>query len=89
MDLKLLDPACGSGSFLTRAYDELTHYFEKKYQQANLFTRFRILTGNIYGVDLDAQAVEIAQLNLLLKTLQARTKLPRPEETLCIRTAIS
>jgi adenine-specific DNA methylase len=76
MDLKVLDPACGSGSFLIRAYDELTSYFEKKDRQANLFTRFRVLTGNIYGVDLDAQAVEIAQLNLLLKTLQTRTKLP-------------
>ncbi len=76
MDIKVLDPACGSGSFLIKAYDELAGYFERKDQQANLFTKFRILTGNIYGVDLDAQAVEIAQLNLLLKTLQSRTKLP-------------
>lgn len=76
MDLKVLDPACGSGSFLIKAYDELTNYFEQKDRQVNLFTRFRILTGNIYGVDLDAQAVEIAQLNLLLKTLSRRAKLP-------------
>ena len=76
MDLKVLDPACGSGSFLIRAYDELVDYFEKKDKQKNLFTGFRILTGNIYGVDLDAQAVEIAQLNLLLKTLSSRVKLP-------------
>ncbi|MBI5892921.1 MAG: N-6 DNA methylase, partial [Deltaproteobacteria bacterium] len=76
MDLKVLDPACGSGSFLIRAYDELVNYFEKKDKQANLFTRFRILTANIYGVDLDAQAVEIAQLNLLLKTLSTKARLP-------------
>ena len=76
MELKVLDPACGSGSFLIRAYGELAGYFERKDRQANLFTRFRILTGNIYGIDLDAQAVEIAQLNLLLKTLSTRTKLP-------------
>src|SRR3990167_8853451 len=76
MDLKVLDPACGSGSFLIRAYDELVNYFEKKDKQANLFTKFRILTANIYGVDLDAQAVEIAQLNLLLKTLSTKARLP-------------
>ncbi|MBI5748135.1 MAG: N-6 DNA methylase, partial [Nitrospinae bacterium] len=76
IDLKVLDPACGSGSFLIRAYDELVNYFEKKDKQANLFTKFRILTANIYGVDLDAQAVEIAQLNLLLKTLSTKAKLP-------------
>ena len=76
IDLKVLEPACGSGSFLIRAYDELVNYFEKKDKQANLFTKFRILTANIYGVDLDAQAVEIAQLNLLLKTLSTKARLP-------------
>ena len=76
MDLKVLEPACGSGSFLIRAYNELVNYFEKKDKQANLFTKFRILTANIYGVDLDAQAVEIAQLNLLLKTLSTKARLP-------------
>ncbi len=76
MDIKVLDPACGSGSFLIKAYDEIASYFERKDRQPNLFTKFRILTGNIYGVDLDAQAVEIAQLNLLFKTLIGRSKLP-------------
>src|SRR3989338_117503 len=76
IDLKVLEPACGSGSFLIRAYNELVNYFEKKDKQANLFTKFRILTANIYGVDLDAQAVEIAQLNLLLKTLSTKARLP-------------
>ena len=36
-----------------------------------------ILTGNLYGVDLDAQAVEIARLNLLLKAVNQRGELPR------------
>jgi hypothetical protein len=35
-----------------------------------------ILTGNLYGVDLDAQAVEIARLNLLLKAVNQRGELP-------------
>jgi len=36
-----------------------------------------ILTGNLYGADLDAQAVEIARLNLLLKAVNQRGELPR------------
>jgi hypothetical protein len=38
--------------------------------------RMEILTGNLYGVDLDAQAVEIARLNLLLKAVNQRGLLP-------------
>ena len=70
--IKVLDPACGSGSFLTVAYDKIAGSIDN----LSLFTKFDILKDNIYGVDLDAQAVEIAQLNLLLKVLSQRTKLP-------------
>ncbi|MEX1014358.1 MAG: Eco57I restriction-modification methylase domain-containing protein, partial [Candidatus Paceibacterota bacterium] len=48
----------------------------------SLFTKFDILKDNIYGVDLDTQAVEIAQLNLLLKVLSQRTKLPTLQHNL-------
>ncbi|MBU1355093.1 MAG: N-6 DNA methylase [Candidatus Edwardsbacteria bacterium] len=76
--IKVLDPACGSGSFLTAAYDEILG----KVANPNLFTKFDILKDNIYGVDLDAQAVEIAQLNLLLKVLTQKTKLPSLQHNL-------
>jgi len=42
----------------------------------DLARRMEILTGNLYGVDLDAQAVEIARLNLLLKAVNQRGLLP-------------
>jgi len=81
MNLKILDPACGSGSFLIRAFGEIDNYLtEKRSQKGKLdfdtFRRKEILGKNIYGVDLDRQAVEIAQLNLLLKTLSTRERLP-------------
>jgi len=44
--------------------------------------RLRILRDNIYGVDLDPQAVEIARLNLLLKTLHRRALLPKLEDNI-------
>jgi len=42
----------------------------------DLARRMEVLTGNLYGVDLDAQAVEIARLNLLLKAVNQRGLLP-------------
>ena len=74
--IKVLDPARGSGSFLIAAYDKILETLEKQNPQISLFTKFDILKDNIYGVDLDEQAVEIAQLNLLLKVLTQRAKLP-------------
>jgi len=88
--IRILDPACGSGSFLVEALDYLeNHWRQQKWvpqpkggenaQQTDFFdymTKIQFLTENIHGVDLDAQAVEIAQLNLLLKVLSQRERLP-------------
>jgi len=54
-DSKILDPACGCGSFLVSAAD----VFEGKYGDSFL--------RNIYGVDLNAKAVQITRACLLLK----------------------
>jgi len=77
-DLALLDMACGSGSFLITAYERLLRHHAEAQQQPVLpqEERLEILTRNVYGVDLDAQAVEVAQLNLLLKALEVPGPLP-------------
>lgn len=79
--IKILDPACGSGSFLIRAFEEMDNYLKEKRTQRgaefDYFRRMEILNRNLYGVDLDRQAVEIAQLNLLLKALEKRQPLPK------------
>ncbi len=85
--IKVLDPACGSGSFLIKAFDVLNEYYSKKknYEQTKLdtsgadatySTKLSILKDNIFGVDLDKQAVDIAQLNLLLKVAEKKKRLP-------------
>jgi type I restriction-modification system DNA methylase subunit len=92
-EIRVLDPACGSGSFLIKAYDILNEYQSKNdtsYHQAELdfktdtiFTKkAKILQNNIFGVDLDKQAVEIAQLNLLLKIAEKKKKLPLLEDNI-------
>lgn len=94
--LRILDPACGSGSFLIQAYQRLLdwhmNYYVKndplkhaKKKNASLFRdsrgewtlttseKKRILLNNIYGVDIDSQAVEVTKLSLLLKVLEGET----------------
>jgi type I restriction-modification system DNA methylase subunit len=91
--IKVLDPACGSGSFLIKAFDELNEYYkehDENYKQTQLDlesgipfkTKSRILQNNIFGVDLDKQAVEIAQLNLLLKIAEKGHRLPLLEQNI-------
>ena len=73
--IKILDPACGSGSFLVAAFGEVL----KKYQEFNYpsspYLKMNILKENIYGVDLDGQAVQLARLNLLLNVFDSQFKL--------------
>src|SRR4030042_598884 len=74
--IKVLDPACGSGSFLIRAMQLMYEKYLEFGNTGGVFTKIDILLNNIYGVDLDPQAVEIARLNLLISALDSRMKLP-------------
>ncbi len=89
--IRVLDPACGSGSFLIKAFDMLKeHYSGQDHKQTQLDIetgipfkmKERILMENIFGVDLDKQAVEIAQLNLLLKIAEGKHRLPLLEHNI-------
>ena len=93
-DIKVLDPACGSGSFLIAVFKLLDDYWRhiKTSGQRNALEqntsfngylrRVPILKNNIYGVDLDFKAVEISQLNLMLKVLESKNLLPNLEENI-------
>ena len=94
--LRILDPACGSGSFLIGAYQYLLDWHRDIYiedgaekhakgKNPKLYQRIRnewrlttaerkrILLNNIYGVDIDPQAVEVTKLSLLLKVLEGES----------------
>jgi len=70
--IRVLDPACGSGAFLLKAFDLLNGCKTG----GSFIAKARILENNIFGVDLDRQAVEVARLNLLLKIAARGWKLP-------------
>lgn len=78
-DIKILDPACGSGAFLVAAFDYLREEYERVNraiaelsgapQQLGIFDLDRrILQQNLFGVDLNPESVEITRLSLWLKT---------------------
>ncbi|MFZ3072484.1 MAG: TaqI-like C-terminal specificity domain-containing protein, partial [Thermodesulfobacteriota bacterium] len=109
-NLRILDPACGSGSFLIGAYQYLLDYHLNWYREnepekhakgkkpsiykgsplsqkgvggdygpggewrLTTTEKKRILLNNIYGVDIDRQAVEVTKLSLLLKVLEGENE---------------
>lgn len=69
-DIKVCDPACGSGHMLTYAFDLLyAMYEEEGYDAAEIPEK--ILTYNLYGIELDERAGELAAFAL---TMKARSK---------------
>jgi hypothetical protein len=74
-NLKIVDPACGSGAFLFQAYNvleqryhEVIGHLEPAGQElADQIPAF-ILQENLYGVDLSPEAVEITQLALWIRS---------------------
>ncbi len=92
--LKILDSACGSGSFLLGAYKYLLQWHRNYYSKLKDKKRIkdkiyegkngewhltiqekkRILLNNIYGVDIDAQAVGVTKLSLLLEVLEGENR---------------
>lgn len=90
--IKIVDPACGSGSFLLGAYVYLLryhtdYYWKKEYHkkriednpltpdgQLTVTEKKQILLNNLYGVDIDPNAVEVTKLSLLLKAMEGETE---------------
>jgi type I restriction-modification system DNA methylase subunit len=103
--LRILDPACGSGSFLIGAFQCLieyhTHYLAAHPREAHVHPLYpdlipdgdgdyrlsvrlkaRILRNNLYGVDIDPQAVEITMMSLYLKALEGEKSQLPPRQSL-------
>lgn len=74
--IKVLDPACGSGSFLIKALEVIVDKYKEFTYEDDENLRTRIILENLFGVDLDEQAVEIARLNLLINALKQKGRLP-------------
>ncbi len=109
--IRILDPACGSGSFLIGAFQYLIDYHVKWYlahpeqevrhahpsldfmrevhtdpdgaKRLSVYRKAKILRNNLFGVDIDPQAVEITMMSLYLKALEGeQSQLPPKQHIL-------
>jgi type I restriction-modification system DNA methylase subunit len=101
--IRILDPACGSGSFLIGAFQFLIDWHLNYYREhpkeaksetilamtrtdedGNLRLSFAakslILQKNLYGVDIDQQAVEVTMMSLYLKMLEGELGIQIPKQ---------
>jgi hypothetical protein len=65
-DLKICDPACGSGHMLVYAFDILYSIYEEEGYDASDIPRL-ILENNLYGIEIDERAGELAAFSLFMK----------------------
>ena len=109
--IRILDPACGSGSFLIGAFQYLIDYHAQWYlahpeqevrhahpsldfmrevhtdpdgaKRLSVYRKAKILRNNLFGVDIDPQAVEITMMSLYLKALEGeKSQLPPKQHIL-------
>ena len=109
--IRILDPACGSGSFLIGAFQYLIDYHTQWYlehpeqevrhahpsldfmrevhtdpdgtKRLSVYRKAKILRNNLFGVDIDPQAVEITMMSLYLKALEGeQSQLPPKQQIL-------
>ena len=91
-NLKILDPACGSGAFLNQALEFLINEHTLVRDMLLPFEDLtlgyeiekEILEHNLYGVDINEDAVEIAKLSLWLRTAHRGRELTKlADKILC------
>jgi type I restriction-modification system DNA methylase subunit len=94
-NIKIVDPACGSGAFLNKTIDILLdiHKSIHKIKYTNksddlnpyfdsIEHRKNILLNNIYGVDKNKESIEITKLSLFLKIAKKENKLPNLDKNI-------
>jgi len=90
-ELKVIDPACGSGNFLLYSFSLLYDmYMEQAERYGRDYNRREIpaliVENNLYGVDLDERAVQLAQIGLLIKARETggrRARMPEHTHVVC------
>ncbi|MEO8954441.1 MAG: N-6 DNA methylase [Ktedonobacteraceae bacterium] len=94
-EMTILDPACGSGVFLVRAYQRLIGAWKQRYQAHPTASQLtELMQQSIFGVDVQLNAVRIAAFSLCLSMLdylkndeiiQENFRFPRMEKANLIR----
>jgi type II restriction/modification system DNA methylase subunit YeeA len=82
-EITVLDPACGSGHILVEAYNLLKEiYLERGYQEKEIPKL--ILKNNLFGLDIDDRAAQLARFVLLMRAREDDKRLFRSEEEIVL-----
>lgn len=84
-DIKICDPACGSGHMLTYAFDLLYAMYEEEGADPTTIAE-KILTHNLYGVEINKRAGDLAALALVMKAREKNRRFltKRIEPNICV-----
>lgn len=75
-EVKIVDPAAGSGAFLVGMYHLLTELYEKANVSVDYKKKLEIIRENIYGVDIKEWAIRVAKLRLWLALIEKEERIP-------------
>lgn len=77
-EVKVVDPAAGSGAFLVGMYHLLIELHEKLTEdsRATYKKKLEIIRDNIYGVDIKEWAIRVAKLRLWLALIEEEERIP-------------
>ncbi|MCP9891413.1 BREX-1 system adenine-specific DNA-methyltransferase PglX [Cyanobium sp. Aljojuca 7D2] len=78
-EIKLLDPACGSGHMLTYAFDLLVLIYEEEGYSPNEIPGL-ILKNNLHGLEICPRAAQLAELALVFKAREQSRRFFQPEQ---------
>ncbi|MEG1045592.1 BREX-1 system adenine-specific DNA-methyltransferase PglX [Carnobacterium sp.] len=78
-DIKLIDPACGSGHILLEAFDLFYDMYEEQgYSDREIPSL--IIEKNLYGLEIDQRSNQISHVAILLKMLERQPRLLRKKQ---------
>lgn len=94
--IRVLDPACGSGAFLIEAFDQLHAAYQASNERLEELrghrTLFdldrRILQNNLFGVDINEEAIQICRLSLWIKTAERGKTLTSLDDTIRVGNSV-
>ncbi len=75
-EVKIVDPAAGSGAFLVGMYHLLRELYEKANVSVDYKKKLEIIRENIYGVDIKEWAIRVAKLRLWLALIEKEERIP-------------
>jgi len=78
-EITVLDPACGSGHMLLYAFDVLYEIYLEEGEIPEEYIPREILRNNLYGIDIDTGAAQIAALSLYLKAKERSPEVEIPQ----------